>query len=460
MLLVLRERSPDVSNWNLVIAGGGPAGLCLAGHASSLGARVLVLEKSREIGGDRGWIVDVQPHEIAETGAPEPEPTVLWEESGVEVMLSPSGKHEIAFPPISQQRIRYDLYVQQLSRWALGLGADIRTGCTVISPVVEDDKVTGVRVRQGEREENISSDMAADCTGLAGVLRKGTPSSWGLAGKVESSDIILATSEVREVDGNLAEIALEKGHLRDGVRLNYLGVTGGFSVESFYLDLERGVIEILIGIRLDSSLPTPRQRLETIIEKWPFIGERVFGGSNPIPTGRTWNTLVGNGFLVLGDSACQVIPTSGSGVASALLAGKLASEAISRALDKGKYGRSDLWSYCSSYQRGRGALLAYYYPVKRYANRLSSGDVEKMLSRGIIDTEDLYQGRIARPYRPEPSKLIRKAVKGLPIFPLLAGFAVAGIRGQRLMKHYRDYPLSYSPLSFESWAQGLPSRHR
>jgi hypothetical protein len=70
-----------------------------------------------------------------------------------------------------------------------------------LGPVMEAIAVTGVRYRGSDGGESLAfAPVVADCTGLTGAVRRGTPSQWRLAGDVDPSDIVLARREVRRVD--------------------------------------------------------------------------------------------------------------------------------------------------------------------------------------------------------------------------------------------------------------------
>jgi len=101
---------------------------------------------------------------------------------------------------------------------------------------------------------------------------------------------------------------------------------------------------------------------------------------------------VGEGLLLLVDSAFPVIPTHGSGTASALIAADQASRAVISAHGEGRSGREELWGYCHAFQSGRGALFAYYYAVGLHTDRLKTRDTDRMIKNGILTAEETYSG--------------------------------------------------------------------
>ncbi|MCJ7652433.1 MAG: hypothetical protein MUO75_01885 [Actinobacteria bacterium] len=135
---------------------------------------------------------------------------------------------------------------------------------------------------------------------------------------------------------------------------------------------------------------------------------------------------MGEGLLLLGDSACPVIPTHGSGTASALIAADQASRAVISAHGEGRSGREEPGGgYCHAFQSGRGALLAYYYAVGLHTDRLKTRDTDRMIKNGILTAEETYSGLVPELLKLSFSGLLKKAVNGFTVMPPLLGFAPA-----------------------------------
>ena len=444
-------------NWDLIVAGGGPAGCALAAKVASTGARVLLLEKEDEPGRGLSWIVDVESTAFEAAGVPFPGDDACRPEPERAVLVSPVSGREVDLIPSPTTPIRNDIYVRQLARWARDSGAEIRTGRGVRGPLLEGDVVAGVNFTDADgTNRNVSAPIVADCTGLVGAVRHGTPSAWGLNMDVDFFDIVVARRDVRRLDVEAAARAVQERLIENRVQVQGVSVHGGYSVEIYYMDLDQGYIDILIGAKPGPGIPTPDASFEKIFKRFPFIGEKIFGDGGAIPIRRTWDSLVGDGFLVVGDSACQVIPMHGSGTASALIAADLASKTISRALAEKRYDRAALWDYCYSFQSGRGALLAYYYALRLHADDMTSEDIDRMIRRGVLAAEDVHSGLVPEPFDPGPGILVKKFLKGILVLPLLFGFAKAGLRAEKLMKHYQRYPARYSPEELRSWVSRLP----
>lgn len=445
------------NDWDLVVVGAGPAGCALAAKVAAAGPRVLLLEKEAEPGLGHDWIVDVERTVFDEAGVPRPSTDALWFEPDRAVMATSALDFELELLPSPLVPVKNGSYARQLAGWAVECGATLKTSCAVVGPLMEKGKVSGVRFESGGGGEDwVSAHLVADSSGLAGVVRRGTPPQWGIAEAVGTADIVLARREVRRLDVDAARLEISRGNLKGGVRVDRAGAFGAYSIETTCIDVERGFVDILVGVRPDSWAATADEEFEGILRRWSFVGERMFGGGGPIPIRRTLDSLVGDGLLVLGDSACQVIPAHGSGAASALMAADIASRTALRCLEEGRYDRQALWDYCHRFQSGRGAVLAYYYVTRKYTDRLEARDIDNVLRSGIILPDDVYTGLEPRPFEPSPRVIVEKLVRGCRHLPLLAGFAAAGLRAKRMMNHYREYPREFSPGALGSWIDRLP----
>lgn len=445
--------------WDLVVAGAGPAGCALAAKVAASGARVLVLDKAREPGDGRDWIVDVERTAFSQAGVPEPEGEAAWYEPERQVMASSSMEHSIELLPSPVRPVRNRAYVRQLAAWAANAGAEISSGCTVIEPLLEGGVVAGVGYADGDGSSfEARAQLVADCTGIAGAVRRGTPASWGIDCEIERFDTVLARREVRRMDGEAAALEFARGRIPHKVRVDRLGALGAYSTETFYLDLDEGYADILVGVKADATgYPSADQRFAMILDEWPFVGEKLFGDGGAIPIRRTLDSLVGDGLLVLGDSACQVIPAHGSGTASALIAADLAARTAGRALGEGRFDRSALWDYCYGFQSGRGSVLAYYYVLRLHSEKLTVRDIDRLMRKGVLAPEDVQSGLVPEPFKAGPRVLARKLARGASDLRLLAGFAGAGLTATRMMKHYARYPQRFSEQALESWKRGIPA---
>lgn len=440
---------------DLIVAGAGPAGCVLAAKAAADGARVLLLEKKSEPGQDRDWIVDVTPETFGLAGVPEPEPDELFCEPETTALVTSDRSRTVELLPVPMVPVRNGPYVRRLASWAQSCGAELRVKTHVLGPLIESGAVRGLMVRDGRKEVAIRSTLVADCTGMAGSLRRGTPAEWGISAAISPEDVVLARRETRSVDVERARSAMEKGVMWDGIRYDRVASQGVYSVETFYLNIEEGFVDILIGVKPGSG-PTPEERFDAICERYPFIGEKVFGDGGPIPIRRPLDTFVADGIVCAGDSACQVIPAHGSGTASAIIAADMASGVVLRAIETGRADRASLWGYPYAFQTTRGALLAYYDVMRRHTASLTEDDLNAMVAKGLVTPSDVYSGLVPEVPRIRAAQLAERFKAGPVPLRLLTGLAGAGLLAGGTLAHYAKYPPLDLPGALERWVASTP----
>ena len=96
---------------------------------------------------------------FAAADIPFPEGDALRDDCESEVMVSPVAGHEVTLIPAPIVPIRNGAYMRQLAAWAGEKGADIRTGHSVLGPVIE----TGA-IRVSSRPRRTTVVRSPSCT--------------------------------------------------------------------------------------------------------------------------------------------------------------------------------------------------------------------------------------------------------------------------------------------------------
>lgn len=442
--------------WDLVVCGAGQAGCALAAKVASGGGRVLILERSASPGEGRDWVVDVASGTFLAAGVPEPDAGELFEEPDATYLVTTERDRMVELHPSPLVPVRNAAYVKRLADWAVERGAVLQTERTVIGPLIEGGSVGGVVLSAGGREEVVTASITADCTGISGAVRRMTPAAWHMSDALDPSEIVLARRETRLIDRDAARGEVRTGHMMDRARLDRIGTQGPYSIETCFLDIERGFADILIGVKPGSG-PDADDRFEAFLAERPWIGERVFGDGGPIPIRRPLDTFVADGLVVLGDSACQVIPAHGSGTASALIAADLCAESVLRALDTDRADRSVLWGYNHGFMLARGAVLAYYDVMRRHTDTIDVADLNTMLRTGVLGPDEVFSGLFPEVPRLGPREIASKLPGMMKLLRLMPGVIRSGHLAGRLMRHFVDYPPLYRPGRLEDWIRAMPA---
>ncbi|MFQ5637787.1 MAG: geranylgeranyl reductase family protein [bacterium] len=161
--------------YDVLIAGAGPAGLSAAYTAAAAGARVAVLEKSKEIGypihtSGGSWIDDLKKLNI-------PERFMHPIKQGIFLSQNSKAVFEYEKAPSCILDVR-GLY-QYLAETASKAGAKIFVNTTVKSPVMTAGKISGLKARRQGREILLHAPLVIDASGYSCVLTRSLNLSQG-----------------------------------------------------------------------------------------------------------------------------------------------------------------------------------------------------------------------------------------------------------------------------------------
>jgi hypothetical protein len=109
------------------------------------------------------------------------------------------------------------------------------------------------------------------------------------------------------------------------------------------------------------------------------------------PYRRSPYSLVGNGFMVMGDAAFQTKPFSGEGVTSSFTACRIAAEVAAEAHRRSDVSREALWDYNVRYFRDQGAKFAAMFVQLPAAAELSRGEVDYLFHHDLVFSGEEFE---------------------------------------------------------------------
>jgi digeranylgeranylglycerophospholipid reductase len=339
------------TEWDIVIAGGGPAGLEAAAAAAQTGCSVLVLEQSSQIGMPTRTSGGSFISEMQALGVPEhlyhpirscrfiaPEQSVIFEYSVPRLcVMDVCG------------------VFQFLAQRAANAGAHIALGTAALSPILENGVVLGVRAKdRTNRERMIRSRLVIDATGYHALLLKQTPanprfSRFGVGAEYDLFAPRYNQDEALLIVGN--QIA-----------------PAGYA---WMLPWGNARVRVGVGVIHPDSDAKPDRYLEALIQnasRWDVELE----GAQPIehhfgliPSSGLADSFISDGILAAGDAAGQASALVGEGIRWAMKAGQMAGAIAACAIRCGDVSTRFLRQYEARWRSEYGRNLAIAYEINK-----------------------------------------------------------------------------------------------
>jgi menaquinone-9 beta-reductase len=323
---------PTHSSYDVIIAGGGPAGASAAIHLAQRGARVLLAEQKKfpraklcgefispecALHFERLGVADqmsaAHPAPISET--------VFYARNGRNVAV-PSSWFGASGLALGLSRAEMD---ERLLRRAAEAGADVLEDAQAGSLLFDLDQVTGVTLKHSGTETSYRARVVIDATGRSrGLARRLTEH------RAKSQPAAMVAFKVHLEDTRVAPGACEiyfypggyggLSSIENGLS-NLCFIAAARDVRASDSNADRVAREIVCqNQRAAYTLKQAR-----VYSPWLAVSLEGFGRYSVAPA---------NGLLTIGDAASFIDPFTGSGMLMALQSGELAAEAIAKFLDR------------------------------------------------------------------------------------------------------------------------------
>jgi digeranylgeranylglycerophospholipid reductase len=333
---------------DVVVVGGGPAGLIAAREAAGAGRDVILLERDRAIGspvrcgegvGSRGLSEFISP-DGASWVARRITRVIFWAPDGTEVRVADGDVGYIL------DRSRFE---PALAAEAGGAGAEIRVGTEAVA-LERRDNGWRVAVRGPRGDGAIDARIVIAADGVEALAAR-----WaGLDTRVPARDMESCAQYV------VSNIAFDPDaiYLHFGHRV----APGGYA---WIFPKSVGVANVGLGIvALRADGRPARAWLDDYMARF-FPGGVTTGYTvGGVIVHPTIKRTVTDGLLVCGDAAHMVNPLSGGGIVNAMKAGRLAARTAVSALVAGDTSASRLQTYHDEWMRMLGDDHLRYYRLK------------------------------------------------------------------------------------------------
>jgi len=318
------------SIYDVIIAGGGPAGSSAAIHLAQSGARVLLVEQKKfprpklcgEFISPECWAhferLGVAERMLAGNPAQLSE-TVFYSKNGANVSV-PSKWFSAGGVALGLSRAEMD---KRLLRRAVDVGVDVREDASVVDLLVQESRVTGVRFKQTGMEEAVTSSITIDATGRARSLTRLFERTRSIKPRLQQRPLVAFKGHLRNtrVAPGACEIYFYRGGygglstIENGLS-NLCFIVNAHDVRAYGSDATRLMRELVSENRRAADT----LRNAELASAWLAVSLESFGRHSPAPA---------TGLFAVGDAASFIDPFTGSGMLMALESGELIAGALS-----------------------------------------------------------------------------------------------------------------------------------
>jgi len=335
------------NDYDVLIVGGGPAGLAAAESAAQRGVRVLVLERQNEIGypihtSGGSWISDMKALSV---------PEQLYHPITNVVFLSPQREVSLHYNPAVACVVDVRGLYQHLAQRAIAAGATLRMRHTVEQTLLEDDRIVGVTAKNhvGERVK-LRSAVTIDASGFSrhvGV-RAGMGAAFHRYGYGAEYDLYAPNYPQDEL---------------------YLIMGSSFAPRGYAWVFPRGNGRVRLGVGVihPDCDEDARAYLDRIMHDIPQLSEK-FKGASPIeyhtglfPSEAPLERFSRAGLLLVGDAGGQGSTLVGEGIRFAIYSGQMGGQVAAEAVRVGDTSAAFLARFDKQWRArfGRDMDIAY-----------------------------------------------------------------------------------------------------
>ena len=468
--------SHNVPDYDIIIAGGGLAGMIVATSAayySKQSLKILVMDRNSvsNLGKKtmNGWIcgdavgknsVDYMTNRIGISwGWPEIEHSV----KGV-IAYSPDHKTGISFDGDGYVLNRRLLPQKQLQD-ARKYGVEIMENIALRSLVKDGSFIIGVEGEDLNTKKIIkkTAKLTIDCTGVTSVLRTNLPIQSYIQKKIDRDDLESTGRYIYNFKVN----GEDKTYFNPDyciIHLDQKLAPGGyawvFPKGPDKVNIGLGVQQLAFNL-YNKSYGT-NKNLKHLIDDYvrinPVITEPELPNTEE-DQNNTWGTwqvsvrrqndcLVGNGYMLVGDSAWMPKPLDAGGIGPAIIAATIAGKNAVESIQASDVSENGLWKYNTDFIKEYGYKTAGLEVFRRMLQSLSNEQIDYGMKNFLskFDVEKISQGE-----HPEFSTLdkLGMLIRGALNKNLAEDLKYTSQMNKKLVEHYHNYP--QTPEGFANW---------
>ena len=333
-------------DYDIIVVGAGPAGSTAARYAAVGGAKVLMLEKDRDVGYPVRCGEAVSHEGVAQFIKPDPK----WIASSVSKfrLIAPNGSSVVPKLDGGGYVLERRIFDYELAKLAANEGVEVITKAYVYDLLREDGKIVGVQTLIKDKKVDIRSKIVIAADGVESRVGK-----W--AG-------IDTTCHIRDME-SCAQMTLSGIEVDPDVLDFYFG--DEVSPGGYLWVFPKGKDTANVGLGLSVEEAKKKSAIKFLHEfvnrKFPKAAmlTHIAGG---VPCAKTNPEIVKENVILVGDAAHQVNPVSGGGIISGMIGGMIGGQVAAEAIARGEV--SHLRDYDKRWHKRLGWRHDVFYNIR------------------------------------------------------------------------------------------------
>jgi digeranylgeranylglycerophospholipid reductase len=334
------------NDYDIIVVGAGPAGSTAARYAAAGGAKVLILEKDRDVGYPVRCGEAVSHEGIVQFITPDPK----WIASTVTKfrLVAPNGKSVLPKLDGTGYVLERRIFDYELAKLAANEGAEVITKAYVYDLLRENGKIVGVKTLIKDKKTEIRAAVIIAADGVESRI-----------GKMAGID---TTCHIRDME-SCAQMTLSGIDVEEDVLEFYLG--DSISPGGYLWVFPKGKHTANVGLGLSVEAAKKKSAIKYLQEfvdrKYPNAAmlTQIAGG---VPCAKTNPEIVKGNVIIVGDAAHQVNPVSGGGIISGMIGGMIGGQTAAESILSGDINH--LQEYEKRWHKRLGWRHEIFYNIK------------------------------------------------------------------------------------------------
>jgi geranylgeranyl reductase family protein len=440
-----------LKSFDVIVVGAGTGGTTAARFAAKNGLNVCLIDgKQREKIGDKicGDAVGNEIFDILKINHPKSE-ELSCHIKGAK-LYSPNLKKCITL--IDPKQAGYIVnrldFGQRLLNEALDSGVNQFLDKTMaLDLLYKNGNVYGIKAKLGNGEKvDLTAKIVIDASGFYSPLRKKVNSTI-IEKDVLKEDSILCYREIVEFTSKDQEIQ-DPEYIT--IVLDQEKAPGGYI---WYFPKDQSSINIGIGTFMEYRGKVKDLYKKNVFQEYVKTSNFniLSSGGGVVPVRRPLWSCADNGFMLVGDAACQVNPLHGGGIDPSMRAGYYAANSAIMAIEADNNSINRLWEYNHKVMTGFGAEFASLDLLRIVLQNLSNEDLNFGLERDLLRGEEILEISSTGSLNLSLVDMAVKAFKGISNPNLLLDLNYLRIKMKEISKLYKNFPQKIE--GFTDWKE-------